>query len=222
MHNTETIYHILTLHNQGQNYYQISKKLNITRSCVKYNLKKYNHILSKNDCEILNILEKDHVTSATTDVINKLSYDLVCKAIVNSYNITDALEKLELDSWNGNHRRKLHKMINYYKIDISHLVKQQRSKRKHWDGTINTLLIEHSLVTSGTLKKHLLDKKIKLNQCECCGCVNWMDKPITLELHHINGVPTDHRIENLQILCPNCHSQTKYFKGGNRKINKSS
>lgn len=42
-----------------------------------------------------------------------------------------------------------------------------------------------------------------------------MDKPIPLELHHINGVHSDNRIENLQLLCPNCHALTDNYRGKN-------
>jgi hypothetical protein len=47
-----------------------------------------------------------------------------------------------------------------------------------------------------------------------------MDKPISFHLDHINGINTDNRIENLQILCPNCHSQTDTYCGRNMKVPK--
>lgn len=50
------------------------------------------------------------------------------------------------------------------------------------------------------------------------GSTKWMGEPIALELHHINGVKDDLRIENLQILCPNCHAFTDNYRG--RNINK--
>ena len=45
----------------------------------------------------------------------------------------------------------------------------------------------------------------------------WLDEPITLQLDHINGINNDHRIENLRILCPNCHSQTSTYAGKNNR-----
>ena len=57
---------------------------------------------------------------------------------------------------------------------------------------------------------------LKENRCEICGITEWQGKSIQCELHHINGNPTDNRIENLQILCPNCHSQTDNFRSRNR------
>ena len=66
----------------------------------------------------------------------------------------------------------------------------------------------------------MLNHKLKQYKCEICGISEWLGNPITLQFHHINGNPLDDRLENLQILCPNCHSQTdSYCK--RQKIRKS-
>jgi hypothetical protein len=57
---------------------------------------------------------------------------------------------------------------------------------------------------------------LKDNRCECCGLVEWRGAPLALALHHVSGDGADHRLENLQLLCPNCHSQTPNFAGRNR------
>lgn len=49
-------------------------------------------------------------------------------------------------------------------------------------------------------------------KCECCGLTEWQGKRLPLEVHHINGDRTDQRRENLQILCPNCHSLTENWR----------
>ena len=67
------------------------------------------------------------------------------------------------------------------------------------------------------LKNRLIKEGIKENKCENCGLSSWLGKNINCELDHINGVSTDHRLENLQILCPNCHSQTDTFRAKNKK-----
>jgi DNA-binding CsgD family transcriptional regulator/5-methylcytosine-specific restriction endonuclease McrA len=65
------------------------------------------------------------------------------------------------------------------------------------------------------LKARLVSTGVKMNHCETCGIDAWLGRPLTLTLHHVNGDRNDHRLENLQLLCPNCHSQTDTFAGRN-------
>jgi hypothetical protein len=65
------------------------------------------------------------------------------------------------------------------------------------------------------LKRRLIAAGLKREACEECGITDWLGRPLSLELHHRNGVRNDNRLENLAILCPNCHSQTETFGGRN-------
>jgi DNA-binding CsgD family transcriptional regulator len=67
----------------------------------------------------------------------------------------------------------------------------------------------------GYLKARLLRLGLKRDSCEACGVNIWLGAPLSLALHHVNGDRLDNRLENLQLLCPNCHSQTDTFAGRN-------
>lgn len=75
-------------------------------------------------------------------------------------------------------------------------------------------------IDTQSVKKRLFKLGIKQKKCEECGIESWNAKPISFDLHHINGINDDHRLENLKILCPNCHSQTPSYKGGNKSASK--
>lgn len=64
-------------------------------------------------------------------------------------------------------------------------------------------------------KKRLIDDGIKEDRCENCGITHWRGRKLSQQLHHKNGDGTDHRIENLELLCPNCHSLTDTYGGRN-------
>jgi len=67
------------------------------------------------------------------------------------------------------------------------------------------------------VKVRLLRAGLLEDCCAECGLTEWRGAPIALELHHINGDGKDNRLENLAILCPNCHSQTDSWGGRNRQ-----
>lgn len=66
------------------------------------------------------------------------------------------------------------------------------------------------------VKSRLLMAGLKQARCESCGLTEWRDKPLSLELHHVNGDGHDNRLENLRLLCPNCHSQTDTWAARNK------
>lgn len=67
--------------------------------------------------------------------------------------------------------------------------------------------INGSCVKSQVLKQKLFEDGLKEEKCEKCGQgVIWQGERLPLELHHINGNHFDNRLENLMILCPNCHA----------------
>lgn len=82
------------------------------------------------------------------------------------------------------------------------------SKRR----SLDDVLSRSELRLNPSDKKTIRDSGLLGNSCSACGIGNqWNDLPLTLQIDHVNGDPTDHRIENLRLLCPNCHSQTSTF-----------
>ena len=89
-------------------------------------------------------------------------------------------------------------------------------------GSANKISLDKILVENSTyectsrIKQRLIDEGVKEPFCESCGIgEEWNGKPLTLQLHHVNGRNRDHRIENIQLLCPNCHTQTETYVSRN-------
>ena len=73
---------------------------------------------------------------------------------------------------------------------------------------LQEILVENSSYTN---TNHLRSGLLK-NECAICGNPGmWLGQPLSLQLDHINGIHNDNRLENLRILCPNCHTQTETY-----------
>lgn len=104
----------------------------------------------------------------------------------------------------------INKLIKKYDLDVSHFRKGAWNENKRYRNPnyeLEEILVENSSYkTSAHLKKRLIDAGLKENKCEKCG------KTKRLELHHINGNHYDNRLENLQILCIECHYDTDNYR----------
>jgi hypothetical protein len=76
-------------------------------------------------------------------------------------------------------------------------------------------LLIHGPRSRRNIKLRLLAAGLKQNRCEECGIARWHRRALSLCLHHVNGDRHDNRLENLRLLCPNCHSQTPNFGSKN-------
>ena len=147
----------------------------------------------------------------------KEDYDYAAK---ESHSIAGMCRALGLQPHGGNYRI-MHNAIEKHSIDTSHFTGQGwnigLTFKPFEEKPISEILVSDSSYQSSKLKHRLLKEGIKIRVCECCGLSEWQGLPIPLEVHHMNGNNRDNRLENLQILCPNCHALTNSYRGKNKK-----
>lgn len=74
---------------------------------------------------------------------------------------------------------------------------------------------KHPSYQTFKLRNRLISEGIKVNKCEICGISDWNGKEISIQLDHIDGNSHNHLLDNLRMICPNCHSQTETYCGKN-------
>lgn len=145
--------------------------------------------------------------------------DKIKDAVSNSINLSEVLAKLDIPR-KGNNSSTLKKIMEKNNIDYSHFTGRARTYKPAKKVNIENYLHNEVKVSTHLLKKILYQEGYKENKCEICGINEWNGKPIVCQLHHINGNHYDNRLENLQMLCPNCHSQTDNYCGSSNKKEK--
>lgn len=149
--------------------------------------------------------------------MKRYDWDLtkIKNAVQKSINFTEVLKELEIPR-QGNNSSTLKKIIEKNNIDISHFTYRAREYKTNYTYA-HEYLNNQKPIHTHKLKQKLLKENLIENKCAICGINEWLGQPIVLQLHHINGDNTDNRLENLQLLCPNCHSQTDNYCGNANK-----
>ena len=142
-------------------------------------------------------------------------------AVRGSTNYRSVLARLNLQPAGGNYSQ-LKKYIREYGLTTDHFTGQAWSRGRTLvrppRRALADILTIDSDCGSHWLKQRLFAADVKQRRCEECGWARMAaDGRVPVELDHINGDRRDNRLENLRVLCPNCHSLKPTHRGCNRR-----
>lgn len=141
-------------------------------------------------------------------------------AVKNSKSLSDVARTIGIKALGSNFKT-IKKYIALWNLNTSHfgvdwksITAKARSSMKIISN--ENLFVENSTIASKHIKSRYLQTR-PVKTCDLCFIHMWHGQELILQLDHINGVNSDNRLENLRLLCPNCHSLTSTFCGKNRK-----
>lgn len=147
-----------------------------------------------------------------TAYYNQISDEQFREIVESSISYAEVMRKLGYTANRGNSYSGVKEKIKSLNIDTSHFKGQSHGTSDTTRYSLEEILVKDSPYTNMTsLKKRILDNNLLDYKCAICGITEWNNKPLVLQLDHINGDNRDNRLENLRLLCPNCHSQTETF-----------
>ena len=144
--------------------------------------------------------------------------DQVKNAVIDSRSIAQVLEKIGIIPAGGNYAT-IKKFILKNEIDTSHFTGKIWNKGMTIGPKrpIEDYLSNKQSIQSYKFKNRLISEGIFKKECFNCHLSKWLDQDIPIELDHINGNHQDNSLENIRLLCPNCHALTDTYRGKNKK-----
>ena len=138
-------------------------------------------------------------------------------AVKTSTVYREVLQKLGIVAAGGNYQT-LRKRIAAEGLSTAHFVGGHWARGRELAKKPVAYYLENTTaISSHHLKERLLSEGLLPAVCSCCHLEAWQSQPIPLELHHRNGIHTDNHLENLCLLCPNCHALTPNYRGKNQE-----
>lgn len=206
---TELQKKILELRKSGLTVNQISAEIGISKWSVKYVVSpKFTERQKK--AEARKIAEKEFE-------------QLVIKYLPESNSLNNLCSKLGLKGVDG-YYKKINRIIEKNNLSTDHFgtIKVKRKSRNLYTAMSDEeFFVKDSNRYGESIIKRLINGGYKEYKCENCGINEWNCKPLRLQVHHINGDHFDNRLENLQLLCPNCHTQTDTYARQSKNVSKN-
>ena len=137
---------------------------------------------------------------------NRWTKEQLKPIVESSLSYAQCLDKMGLVKAGGNYGT-IQRLIDKFELDDSHFLGQAHNRGKE-------LKVFEGLIGRKSIKNRLISEIG--HTCTCCNNSEWLGELITLELEHIDGDNRNNSRENLTLLCPNCHSQTKTWRNRNR------
>ena len=135
------------------------------------------------------------------------------QAVAKSLSMADAIRAMNEEPTSGTYGRAA-RTVAEYRIDTSHLQPGEAGRQKRHVPD-DDFFVAGILRAGSALKRRLITGGLREHHCARCGGTTWEGSPIPLEIDHIDGDRTNNQLENLRLMCPNCHALTPTYRGRN-------